>query len=485
MAVAADAQPRVRRRRRISRAAPRGVSGCGLQHGRGARAAEQAEQVRRRVGIVRARGDDDQQRQVVDPARQVGEHLQRRRGRPTARRRRAARAGGARPAPRTATARCGRPASSRRRRARRPAAAARRPPRARRRAAARARAAASRSGASSSARTTPKGKWRSSGPGAARRTRQPAAAASAAACSSSAVLPRPAGGLEHDDAAAAGGQPLDGARQQLELGLALDQRPARRCRRQDVQVRDDGVHCFHADSSSRRRKALERQAATPGGLANGLGAAASKRREARLVLRDEDRAQVADRRPLARVSSSAARAHARRHGSTAARRLARRTARRGTRPCARRYGRAPAGEITETRSLNPAPAAGGQTRGELRPRADAELRVGVREVHLDRVHGDEERLRDLLVREPLRRQLGDAPLGGRQLAAGARPARADARELGARLARPSPASRARRTRPPRCSSDSRARAPLPEPPLRPAEARAATARASKRRPSAP
>ena len=89
------------------------------------------------------------------------------------------------------------------------------------------------------------------------------------------------------------------------------------------------------------------------------------------------------------------------------------------------------------------------------------------EMRLDGAHGDEQRLRDLLVRAALGRQLDDAPLGRRQLAARRRPPRADAGELRARLARPSRASRARRTRPPPRSSASRARAPLPVPPLRP------------------
>ena len=145
-----------------------------MQHGRRARGAEQAQQVRRGVGVVGASADDDQQRQVVDPPREVGEHLQRGAVGPLRvvddeRQRRAARR-----APSTATARCGRPASSSRRAGAAPSssscpAAAAAPSSRRARSARGARAA----GASSSARTTPKAKWRSSGPGAARRTRQP------------------------------------------------------------------------------------------------------------------------------------------------------------------------------------------------------------------------------------------------------------------------------------------------------------------------
>ena len=176
----------------------------GVQHGRRADRAEQAQQVRGRVGIVGARGDEDQQRQVLDAPRQVGQHLQARSGRPTARRRRPGPAAAARRAPSTPTARCGRSARSSRRagavpsRSSSPAVAAAPSSRC-----ARSEPDASRSGASSSARTTPKGKWRSSGPGAARRTRHPAAVASSAPCSSSAVLPRPGGGVDDDDAAAA------------------------------------------------------------------------------------------------------------------------------------------------------------------------------------------------------------------------------------------------------------------------------------------
>src|SRR4051794_21594265 len=47
-----------------------------------------------------------------------------------------------------------------------------------------------------------------------------------------------------------------------------------------------------------------------------------------------------------------------------------------------------------------------QRAGELRARADVELAVAAREVHLDRLLGQEERLRDLLVGHPLGGHLG-------------------------------------------------------------------------------
>jgi len=57
-------------------------------------------------------------------------------------------------------------------------------------------------------------------------------------------------------------------------------------------------------------------------------------------------------------------------------------------------------------------------------------------VRLDRLHRDEERLRDLLVRQPFRSQLGDALLHRRQSASGMRPAGVDPRQLGAGLLDP-------------------------------------------------
>ena len=78
----------------------------------------------------------------------------------------------------------------------------------------------------------------------------------------------------------------------------------------------------------------------------------------------------------------------------------------------------------------------GEAGSELGAGADAQLRVagagGPR-----RCARDEEGLRDLLGRRAVGGELGDAPLRGRELAAGARAARADAGELRARLARPS------------------------------------------------
>ena len=58
------------------------------------------------------------------------------------------------------------------------------------------------------------------------------------------------------------------------------------------------------------------------------------------------------------------------------------------------------------------------------------LRVRAREMGLDGVHGDEQRLRDLLVGQALGGEVDDAPLGRRQLPGRARAAGADARELG-------------------------------------------------------
>src|SRR5689334_18690140 len=57
-------------------------------------------------------------------------------------------------------------------------------------------------------------------------------------------------------------------------------------------------------------------------------------------------------------------------------------------------------------------------------------------MELDRVHGDVERRRDLLVRQPIARELRHALLGRRQLAGRPGLAGADALELGARLRDP-------------------------------------------------
>ena len=59
---------------------------------------------------------------------------------------------------------------------------------------------------------------------------------------------------------------------------------------------------------------------------------------------------------------------------------------------------------------------GGEPVRELGPGADTEFRVSAREVHLDRVHRDEQRRSDLLVGPPLSRELDHAPFARRQLA---------------------------------------------------------------------
>src|SRR5438874_1373896 len=53
--------------------------------------------------------------------------------------------------------------------------------------------------------------------------------------------------------------------------------------------------------------------------------------------------------------------------------------------------------------------------GEVTARVDVELAVGAAQMLLDRLRGDEERLGDLLVAQPLRRHLCDAPLARGQL----------------------------------------------------------------------
>ena len=77
-------------------------------------------------------------------------------------------------------------------------------------------------------------------------------------------------------------------------------------------------------------------------------------------------------------------------------------------------------------------------------RADAELRVDLREVRLDRADADEQPRGDLLVREALGDELGDAPLASRSAHRPSRRAAGDARELGRRLLRPARRARARR-----------------------------------------
>src|SRR5205823_4040046 len=53
--------------------------------------------------------------------------------------------------------------------------------------------------------------------------------------------------------------------------------------------------------------------------------------------------------------------------------------------------------------------------GEVTTRVDVELAVGAAQVLLDRLRGDEKRLGDLLVAQPLGRHLCDAPLARGQL----------------------------------------------------------------------
>src|SRR5262249_40359589 len=55
-----------------------------------------------------------------------------------------------------------------------------------------------------------------------------------------------------------------------------------------------------------------------------------------------------------------------------------------------------------------------QRLGQLRPRRDLQLPIDAREVHLDRLRRDEERLRDVLVRQVVGRELGHAALARRQ-----------------------------------------------------------------------
>src|SRR5688572_2065668 len=107
-------------------------------------------------------------------------------------------------------------------------------------------------------------------------------------------------------------------------------------------------------------------------------------------------------------------AHAPRHARLRRDQCERRTARRGTRPWLDGTGEQHGPKPRRPRVLFPTVA--DQPRGELRPRANPELRVDVPEVVLDRVHGDDELLCDLLVREPLGGQVGDAALRRRELA---------------------------------------------------------------------
>src|SRR5215218_3822752 len=94
------------------------------------------------------------------------------------------------------------------------------------------------------------------------------------------------------------------------------------------------------------------------------------------------------------------------------------------------------GEIPETHNLLCGLHVLGQAARELCPGANAELRVRVLEVHLDGPHADGEGLRDLFVRQPVRGELDDASLGGREVAARIRATSADEAMLRARVIGP-------------------------------------------------
>src|ERR1700733_6017612 len=73
--------------------------------------------------------------------------------------------------------------------------------------------------------------------------------------------------------------------------------------------------------------------------------------------------------------------------------------------------------------------------GELGPGAQPELAVDVGEVGLDRAHAEIQGSGDLLVRSPVGRERGDAPLALAELLSGWPPA-ADPPQLGPRLVSP-------------------------------------------------
>ena len=225
MAVAADRGRRVGRERGGSAAtAPRGVSGCGCSTVAERTAPSRLSRSDGRVGVVGAGADSDQQRQVLDPPRQVGEDLERGRSAHCASSTTSA-SGRARPAPSTARARCGRSASSRRRRA---------PCR------------SSSSSPAGAARPSSRRARSALGRVAHRRLQQRAHDAErevalqrpgrGAAHEAAGLAPRAArvleqrrlaearGGLEDDDAAAAAGQARHRGAQHIELDRALDQR---------------------------------------------------------------------------------------------------------------------------------------------------------------------------------------------------------------------------------------------------------------------
>src|SRR5581483_12203970 len=104
----------------------------------------------------------------------------------------------------------------------------------------------------------------------------------------------------------------------------------------------------------------------------------------------------------------------------------------------RRYDGPLDGEIPETRNLWL--RRGGEALGEVAARADTELRVDVRQVLLDRVHGDEELGGDLLVREPVGGQPSDSLLSCRQRSLRGRLSRPHPLQLGQRLLAPADSS---------------------------------------------
>ncbi len=127
------------------------------------------------------------------------------------------------------------------------------------------------------------------------------------------------------------------------------------------------------------------------------------------------------------------------------------TSRRGSSARARRYDAGGATETSERRNFAPARRSfGGETASELRTRADAELRVDVRQVAGHRPLAQEERGRHLPVRSALRNERRHAALGRRQpllaRAPRSRPSSARAsppsrRHRAARTPRPRPRSR--------------------------------------------
>ena len=127
-----------------------------------------------------------------------------------------------------------------------------------------------------------------------------------------------------------------------------------------------------------------------------------------------------------------------------------------------------------------------ERRRELAAGADLELAVDAREVHLDRLHRDEERLRDLLVAVILRGQLGDAALAGGQRVDAADDELARARARGGELL---VAALDERGAPARCASSTpsrrRSRASLRWLPRRSAAPSSTSARACSSRAFAP